>query len=212
MKRWYSEYWAQTWYRNTFLVKRLGQIAKAIGHDHEWNNLKDSGCNFTCLAMIVGIDPARLASVLSSQPFFFADRLLPAKDLTGKTGGLVWDQNAPHGGRKQIVIKNIWHSRLDRRTSITVTFKGISKAQTYNEGKKLVDAMHARGRHIICGPKEHSHLVAGTIGGEFYVWDPDESERPVEENLSGRVTLRQLFDDYPGQPIEFWEYQLGYKP
>lgn len=208
MKKWYTEYWAQTWYKNTFLVRRPDQIAQAIGHDREWNNVYDSGCNFTCLAMIVGIDPARLASELSSHGYFFADAQLPAKHLTGKTAGLVWDQNAPHIRLNSIVLKDIWHSHLNKRVSIAVRFLKKTSITSYLEGKRWVAAVHTKGQHVICGPEDHSHLVAGTIGEAFFLWDPDDSCRSVEENLEGKITLRRLFDECPSQPIEFWGYQL----
>lgn len=209
MKNWYRDYWAQTWYKNTFLVRRPGQIAQAIGNDHEWNNLHDSGCNFTCLAMIVGIDPARLASELSSRQFFFADSSLPATYLTGKTGGLVWDRNAPHGGLKSIALENIWHPQLKRRASIKVGFVRKASTTRYEEGRRLTTAIHASGHHVVCGPRTHSHLVAGTVGDEFFVWDPDDSAdgTSVEDNLGGKFTLGKLFHEYAEERIEFWAYQ-----
>lgn len=209
MANWYKEYWAQTWYKNTFLVRRANQIAQATeSEDKEWNNIYGSGCNFTCLAMMVGIDPARLASELSSHDFFFADSELPAKYLVGKSGGLVWDRNAPHRGLKSITLRNVWHSRLGRRVTISIRYIKNSSASNYEEGKELVVAIHGQGRHVICGPEEHSHLVAGKIGGDFFVWDPDDSETKVEAILAGKFTLRKLFHVYKGKPIEFWEYQV----
>ncbi|TRZ50474.1 hypothetical protein D4S03_06710 [bacterium] len=196
MDKWYEEYWAQTWYRNSFLVRRPEQIAQAIGHDCEWNNLHDSGCNFTCLSMIVGVDPARLASAMASMSFFFADSTLPAKYLTGKAGGLVWDQNEPYSKIKKVVLTNFWHSRLGRRTTITIRFEGEITADDYSKGKQIVKATHEKGQHVLCGPQEHSHLVAGSNGEDFFIWDPDDSEISVEENLEGRVTLRRIFDNY----------------
>lgn len=208
MNEWYEEYWAQTWYGNTFLVRRPDQIAQAIKSNREWNNLSDSGCHFTCLAMIVGIDPARLASTLSSDKYFFADRSLPAKQVTGKTGGLVWDQNEPHSRQKSIVLKGIWHSRLRRSTSITIRFINKTSTKNYVEAKKLVAALHEKGRHVICGPEDHSLLIAGTIGDDFFVWDPDHANIPVKKILEGRITLRKMFSEfYKDQPIEIWEYE-----
>ena len=61
---------------------------------------------------------------------------------------------------------------------------------------------------MICGPEGHSLLVAGTIGDDFFVWDPDDSATPVKKILEGRVTLRKMFSElYKDQPIEFLEYQ-----
>ena len=62
MEKWYDQYWAQNWYKNTYLVNKAEQITQAVNPPCEWNNIHDSGCNFTCLAMIVGVDPAYLTS------------------------------------------------------------------------------------------------------------------------------------------------------
>ena len=61
MHLFYPRYHAQSFYRNTFLVNRPQEIARAEKSDREWNNLAESGCHFTCLAMIAGVDPATLA-------------------------------------------------------------------------------------------------------------------------------------------------------
>ena len=61
MHLFYPRYHAQSFYRNTFLVDKPQQIARAEKSDREWNNLAESGCHFTCLAMIAGVDPATLA-------------------------------------------------------------------------------------------------------------------------------------------------------
>ena len=99
MKNWYERYESQCWYENTFLVNDFRQIARVIEKDREWNNIKDSGCNFTCIAMILGINPAQLASEIRKQDpsFFQADRTLKTKKLNGDGGFLVWDKNAPNG-------------------------------------------------------------------------------------------------------------------
>lgn len=210
LTRWYEEYWAQTWYKNTFLVQYPHQIAKAKGKHGDWNNIYDSGCNFTCLAMIVGIDPARLASLLSSQTYFLEDRNLPAKYLSDTKGGLVWDRNAPEEELPSVVLNDVWHPRLQRRTSIAIDFVQTFSTRSYAEGKRLVAMLRGRGSHIICGPEEHSHLVAGNVGASVYVWDPDDTQRSVEDNLAGCVTLRRLFEENRIEPIEFWEYRVAF--
>lgn len=207
MDSWYPSYFSQTWYVNTFLVRRANQIAQAVAGDREWNNICDSGCNFTCLAMILGVDPARLASELRNQNYFYADAGLPAKRLDGTRGGLVWDQNAPHKGLRSVSINNFWHSSLMRRVSLTLSFLDVSSTDDYEKGCDLVSAIRARGNHVVCGSQEHSQLVAGeTTGGGYFLWDPDGSEMTVEENLAGDFTLQKLFSDNPGTQIEFWEY------
>jgi hypothetical protein len=208
MEQWYREYFAQTWYKNTFLVRKPSQIGRVIDGDREWNNIYDSGCNFTCLAMIIGVDPARLASVLSSEKYFFSDATLRTKFLTGKYGGLVWDQNAPNRRLKTIVISDFWHSKLDRRVEISLSFDSREITVKISEGEAIVKAARKDGFHVIVGPREHSHLVAGMVDDEYYIWDPDDTERPVEDYLQGKIRLGDVFDHFKGEPIEFWKYRL----
>jgi hypothetical protein len=208
MEQWYGEYFAQTWYKSTYLVRLPSQIGRVIDGDREWNNIYDSGCNFTCLAMIIGVDPARLASVLSSKRYFFSDATLRTKCLTGKYGGLVWDQNAPNGRLKTITISDFWHSKLDRRVKISLSFDSKEITMKLSEGVAIIKAARKDGFHVIVGPREHSHLVAGVIGDEYYIWDPDDTERPLEDFLQGKIRLGDVFDHYKGEPIEFWKYRL----
>jgi hypothetical protein len=208
MEQWYGEYFSQTWYKNTFLVRKPSQIGRVIDGDREWNNIYDSGCNFTCLAMIIGVDPARLASVLSSERYFFSDATLRTKCLTGKYSGLVWDQNAPNGRLKTITISDFWHSKLDRRVEISLGFDSKEITMKVSEGVAIIKAARKDGFDVIAGPREHSHLVAGVIGDEYYIWDPDDTERPLEDFLRGKMRLRDFFDYYKGEPIEFWKYRL----
>jgi hypothetical protein len=204
--QWYSRYFSQTWYANTFLVRRPNQIARAIVSDCEWNNIFDSGCNFTCLAMILDVDPARLASELRNEKYFFADRSLPAKRLDGSHRGLVWDRNAPHSGLRTVCLNDFWHPTFKRRVSLTIRYVDKTSTSNYEEGCAQVAAIRAREHHVICGPQEHSYLVAGETNKGYFVWDPDGSERTVEDNLAGVLTLRGVFDEYPNEEIEFWEY------
>lgn len=207
MNNWYEEYWSQTWYKNTFLVSKPNQIAQV--KNGEWNNIAESGCHFTCLAMIVGIDPARLASELGSQKYFLPDKSLEAKRLSGKTGGLVWDQNAPHDELKSVVLKGIWHSRLRKKTSIKVRFVKKTSTKNYIDGKNLVTEFHEKGHHVICGTEEHSLLVAGTTGEDFFVWDPDSEDSKIPVKIyEGKFTMLNIFKRYKDKPIEFWSYQV----
>ena len=209
MEQWYGEYFAQTWYKNTFLIRKPSQIGRVVDGDREWNNIYDSGCNFTCLAMIIGVDPARLASELSSHKYFYSDATLRTKYLTGKYGGLVWDQNAPNERLKTIVIDNFWHPKFDRRIKINLSFQGIEKIKNVSEGEGIVKAARKDGFHTIVGPREHSHLVAGVVDNGYYLWDPDDSaERSIEDFLQGKMRLSHIFDYYKGEPIEFWKYRL----
>ena len=210
MEQWYNEYFAQTWYKNTFLVRKPSQIGQVIDGDREWNNLYDSGCNFTCLAMIIGVDPARLASELSSENYFFSDTTLRTKYLTGKYGGLVWDQNAPNERLKTIEIDDFWHSRLDKRIKLSLTFQGIEITRNVSEGAGIIKASRKDGFHVVVGPREHSHLVAGMIDDQYFLWDPDDTDRPLEDFLKGNIRLSDVFDYYKGEPIEFWKYRLDF--
>ena len=209
MEQWYGEYFAQTWYKNAFLVRKPSQIGQVIDGDREWNNLYDSGCNFTCLAMIIGVDPARLASELSPHKYFYSDSTLQTKFLTGKYGGLVWDQNAPNERVKTIEIDNFWHSKLDKRTKLSLSFQGTEITRNVNDGECIIKAARKDGMDVIVGPSEHSHLVAGVINNEYFLWDPDDSERPVEHFLQGKMKLGDVFNYYKGEPIEFWKYRLN---
>ena len=208
MEQWYREYFAQTWYKNTFLVRKPSQIGRVVDGDQEWNNIYDSGCHFTCLAMIIGVDPARLASKLSSESYFFSDATLRTKYLTGKYGGLVWDQNAPNGRLKTIEVDNFWHSKLDRRVKLSLNFVSRDITMKLSDGEGIIEAARKDGFHLIVGPREHSHLVAGMIDGEYYIWDPDDSGRSVEHFLRGDLKLRYVFDNSKGKAIEFWKYRL----
>jgi hypothetical protein len=209
MEQWYGEYFSQTWYKNTFLVRKPSQIGRVVDGNREWNNIYDSGCHFTCLAMIIGVDPARLASVLSSESYFFSDATLRTKFLTGKYGGLVWDQNAPNERLKTIAIDNFWHSKLERRTKINLRLQGIEITWNVAEGVGIIKAARKDGFHVIVGPMEHSHLVAGMVDNKYYLWDPDDSaERPIEDFLQGKMRLGHIFDYYKDEPIEFWKYRL----
>ncbi len=207
MKAWYRDYWAQTWYTNTFLVRRPRQIAQTVDADRDWNNVYDSGCNFTCIAMIVGIDPAYLASVLSTQRFFYADNTLSGQRLSGKRGGLVWDQNAPNAELRHITLTNLWHPRRRCRVTVTLRFVESIVTRNYREALRVVTAMHAAGGHVVCGTEEHSHLVVGSIAEDFALWDPDDTVVDVETNVSGGFTLRHLFQKYRGEAVEFWHYE-----
>lgn len=167
--------------------------------------------------MIVGVDPARLSSELSFYSFFFADSELQAQYLickqdetVNKQGGLVWDQNEPHKKVPKVVITNFWHTKLGRRTKITISFKGEIKTKDVTEGKRFIIAARKNGLHVICGPDNHSHLVAGKIDNEFYIWDPDDLKRPVEEYLEGKVRLNHIFENDPDEPIEFWKYRVDF--
>ena len=84
MHLFYPRYHAQSFYRNTFLVDKPQQIARAEKSDREWNNLAESGCHFTCLAMIAGVVPALLAdAAMVATPAAITDRIQAQLDALG---------------------------------------------------------------------------------------------------------------------------------
>lgn len=209
VEQWYRDYWAQTWYANTYLVSHPRQIARETGGERDWNNVYDSGCNFACLAMMIGIDPARLSSELGHQKFFRGDRESIARDLSGRFVPLVWDQNEPLMRFRTIRLRRQWIPRIRRRVTFTLRHVGQVHTLDLAEGIRIVRAARRRGQHVIAGAWDHSHLVAGIADDEFYLWDPDDTSVAVEDSLAGRLRLRDLFDFYGGrEPIEFWCYAV----
>lgn len=72
-----SYFESQCWYKNTYLVSQTNYICES-------NSVYNSGCHFTCIAMMFGITPAYLSSLLSVCNYFTIDG-----------NGLMWDQNRP---------------------------------------------------------------------------------------------------------------------
>ena len=115
MHLFYPRYHAQSFYRNTFLVNRPQEIARAEKSDREWNNLAESGCHFTCLAMIAGVDPATLADAAIKKGYYQPDKDLPARALDGKHGPLVWD---PDVERDSGAARRHLHTMVDGGLSL----------------------------------------------------------------------------------------------
>jgi hypothetical protein len=210
-ERWYREYWAQSWYRNTFLVRHPRQIGREIRGERDWNNIHDAGCNFTCLAMMLGIDPARLASELGKTRFFRGERGNIGLTVAGQRAPLVWDQNEPQLYGRRLTLRRIWLPQLERRATLALRYVGQDVTFEHRDGIAIIRAARRRGEHIVAGAIDHSHLVAGRIGEDFYLWDPDDTEVPVERSLAGGVTLGGLFRAHPAEPIEFWRYTVACK-
>lgn len=173
MHLFYPRYHAQSFYRNTFLVDKPQQIARAEKSDREWNNLAESGCHFTCLAMIAGVDPALLADAAIQTGYYAPDKDLPARALDGKRGPLVWDQNVPSKKGKSWVFRQVWHP--DRRALVDIEFS----CQRWDDhlplktATRLAHAAVLEGRHVVSGSFEHSVLIAGLSADGPLVWDPD---------------------------------------
>jgi hypothetical protein len=211
---WYKNYWAQTWYRNTFLVRHPNQIGRAICNDKEWNNVRESGCHLTCLAMIINIDPGRMAAILSYLPKFFEEDIgIKAKTLGGKLGGLVWDQNRPCRNQA-IELRDIWQHGSRKKISIKLILKKISKTNDAQKANKIIGEARRKGRHVICGTDTHSNLVSGKIQDQFFIWDPNpegdhgDGKWPLREIVAGNVTIETLFKFYQPKKIEFWQYEV----
>ncbi|HZZ92999.1 MAG TPA: hypothetical protein VFE23_10575 [Usitatibacter sp.] len=210
-ERWYAQYWAQSWYRNTYLVRHPRQIAREIRGERDWNNVYDAGCNFTCLAMMLGIDPARLASELAPTTFFRAERGNVGRNVAGENAPLVWDQNEPQLYTRRLELRRVWLPQLGCRATLTLRYVGQELTFEHREALAIVRAARRRREHIVTGASDHSHLVAGRADDDFYLWDPDDTEVPVERSLAGRIRLADLFRTYVGQPIEFWRYTVQRK-
>ena len=209
---WYGQYFSQNWYENTFLVSAPEQIARVNEARGAWNNLSDSGCHFTCIAMIIGVDPARLASALKEKQFFKLDGDFPARRLNGKVCGLVWDCNAPHEQAPSVSLSQFWHPVFNRRIEINVSFVTKSSVSNHESGCLLVRGIRDRGNHVVFGTSAHSLLVAGVLGDDFYIWNPDTTSEDggtsEEDNVFAKYSLRSFFEKHPNEEVEFWEYKV----
>ena len=200
---WYpsENYKSQTWYRNTFLVKRFSHIAKVVsGSENKgWNNMADSGCHFACLAMIIGCDPAYLASVLSTvRPDYF--RFDPSQKAVRlndqKAIEFVWDMNKPHTVDRPVHIPNLWLGQKGF-ADVTVVLKTVSKIINYPTVVKEIAALRRKRLHIICGEAAHSMLVAGYQQGSYRLWEPDTSmltNAQIREMIQKGIALNQIWD------------------
>lgn len=178
---WYpsGNYRSQTWYRNTFLVKSFSQIARVVsGSDNKgWNNIYDSGCHFTCLSIIIGCDPACLASALSTgRPEYFRPdpSQMAARLNDKKVIPFTWDMNKPHTVDRPLTIPHLWIGRMGF-VDVTVVLKEVCKVLSYNTVVEEFAALRKKRLHIICGEAAHSLLIAGCEQGSYRLWEPDAS-------------------------------------
>jgi hypothetical protein len=230
MANWYSQYESQCWYKNTFLVNRPNQISRAIASDREWNNIDESGCNFTCLAMICGLNPAYLASAMRNKGVFRADRKLRsrvpwASVRSKKSTYLVWDKNRPID---PLTLKDLWHPARQCFVSLTIARVGLEEVSQGDSDTRLrkANAIIASAKKeqldVICGHNDHSRLVAGKQAGHYFLWDPSVDEEfgsqvmTVQDMLNGRLTLDRFFSEYDecekgryrNAKAEFWKYKV----
>ena len=195
MEKWYERYESQRWYKNTFLVNNFRQISRATKGDREWNNIEDSGCNFVCLSMIIGINPAYLSSKLKELRFFERDDSLKSKKLNGDYTHLVWDRNKPDKKDKIVSLKKVYHPRRGI-IDLSIQFIGIKKTNKIDCAKRLIAENKEKGYHIICGYDDHSRLVAGKSNGKYFLWDPDLNDTDLQKNIRGQYTLEWFYKLY----------------
>ena len=157
----YPRYFAQSFYRNTFLVNRPQEIARAEKSDREWNNLAESGCHFTCMSMIAGVDPASLADAAIKKGYFAPDKALPARALDGQRGPLVWDQNVPARKGQSFTFAKVWHPDKGQVVDIEFTCRRWKDHVPLKEATRLTHAAIIEGHHVVSGSFEHSVLIAG---------------------------------------------------
>lgn len=248
MLDWYPQYESQCWYPNTFLInKKYGpqgglvisprDIAKNT--DEEWNNVTDSGCHFTCIAMMLGLNPGYWAGLLSNQGFFQPDESHCAIDLAGTFGDFTWDMNAPYGDTP-VRVDRFWHPQRRERVTLELTCVTAEEtAGSAREAARIIRAARKDGLHIICGYTDHSRLVAGQHSDSYYLWDPDLSDSGLlpdrfgdatdvtredieranlEANITGQFTLKWLYElpyyrqgsQFKDQSVEFWLYRAAW--
>lgn len=195
MKSWYALYQSQCWYRNTFLVNNHTDVV-------EKNNIYNSGCHFTCTAMMLNTNAAMLASELSKQYYFSQD-----------STGLVWDNNRPNKIGESIYIPFLvtQHGIIE---DIKLTLVSQVEKTDVSTSEQFIKEQHAQGLHIICGNAYHSLLVAGEKNGSYFIWDPDTSWRNdeidlIKKNLSGEHTIEWLYKNYNcNRKVNFWVYSI----
>ena len=172
MHLFYPRYHAQSFYRNTFLVDKPQQIARAEKSDREWNNLAESGCHFTCLAMIAGVDPALLADAAIQTGYYAPDKDLPARAR--------WQARAAGVGPERAVEKRQvlglppgLAPRPARAGRHRVQLPALGRPSAPEDRPRLAHAAVLEGRHVVSGSFEHSVLIAGLSADGPLVWDPD---------------------------------------
>lgn len=198
----YPRYFAQSFYRNTFLVNRPQEIARAEKSDREWNNLSESGCHFTCLAMIAGVDPASLADAAINKGYFKPDDELPARALDGQRGPLVWDQNVPASKGESFVFSNVWHPDRGQLIDIEFTCRRWKDKVPLKEAIDLTQAAILQGRHVVSGSYAHSVLIAGLSDDGPLVWDPEVVPHADQDGGVPRARLKAMVEG--GLSLRAW--------
>lgn len=214
MDIWYDSFQSQCWYKNTFLINSPKQISRVNKGDREWNNIEGSGCHFVCLSMILGMNPAYLASKLAELNFFKIDRSLPSTKLDLTPSYLVWDKNEPYKNTPSITIDNVFYSNKNKLCDITINFLDIIETNNIQEANEIIKNHRLKGNHIICGYSDHSRLVSGVKNKKYFLWDPDLTETNIADNISGTYDLNWFYNlystqkEYTNRKAEYWIYSI----
>ena len=201
---WYDKnsYQSQNWYSSTFLVHHFKDISRAKKGSKEWNNVEESGCHFTCFSMIMGVNPAQLASKLRSsrKHYFLSDSSIPSIKLnTEQSSHLVWDKNNPSEVGEKVCIDNIFiPSKGCCNVSLELT--QVNESPSLIEATSWINQKKREGLHIIAGPESHSFLVAGmNYKKQLLVWDPDTSSKSPEKITSmieDGISFSDILNEY----------------
>ena len=220
---WYKKhhYQSQNWYSSTFLVHYFKDISKVDRRKGEWNNIEESGCHFVCLSMMLGVNPAYLASKLreNRKHYFLSDSSLSAKRLnSGENTKLVWDRNYPSSEGEYIEVKNIY---LPSRGFCNVSLELKNYKQTHELHTTTDSILKAKkkGLHIICGSADHSLIIVGSRNkNNFLFWDPDTSEMNVKEvhqMIDEGLKLTKVVNEYKiseNNPLQVLEHEFLISP
>ena len=226
---WYKEYYCQSWYPQTYVVNKTTEISRYKENRNEKdvaeNTIKNCGCHLTCYAMMVNIDPARLAGACSlskrlkgSGRFrrskkdefqiksWFVTEGLQTSLKTQKPEAVTWQMPWSFSVPIQVIDNSGKHRRMGNcEYSFMVTHDHASKQKSFLDLKDLntfIRKHKSKNTAIIVGPKDHSLLVAGTnCQGEHFVWDPDIEDfqgdfMTVEQMLNGQYTLQKMIKNY----------------
>ncbi|MCE4937454.1 hypothetical protein [Aliivibrio fischeri] len=196
MKNWYPTYYyeSQCWYRMSFLVNQTNYICES-------NSIYQSGCHFSCMAMILGVNPAYLANLLAVKGYFSID-----------CTGLMWDQNKPSIKDEQIsIVKH--HNKDGFQNSKSIKLIDIYSSDSLTKLEGVIQKYHQKDIHIIIGTKTHSLLVAGETDNSFYVWDPNteiekNESKAISNNVNGIYDLDWVFKHYKAKVLEIWVYKV----
>jgi hypothetical protein len=222
---WYNKnnYKSQNWYTTTFLVHHFKDIAKGYSQDHSWsgwNNIQESGCHFTCLSMMAGIDHAYFAPKLreNKKHYFLSDKSFKAKRLNSTdVTSFVWDKNSPSSIDSEIKITKAFTSSHGF-CNIIIKLKSLSEAYLLDEAIKKILEARKNNCHIICGPEDHSFLIAGkNKNNEVLVWEPDTStmsHKQVTQMIDSGINLKKMFKNYKiskNNQLQILEHELIYE-